>query len=256
MRNFNSFEQKVLRHFYKKSKENEHLVHLFHEFKLLILENRGLWFEENQTFITFSYDRKKDLNAPKELINYLTLIDYLANEGLIVKMENEFTNYNPKDFFSYNLKVQDGGIVPIKGKWNKESFIPQGSVTFPKIYLTKILSLSNQEIFLTADLEILIQENFQTNEMKTLNHTEKQTKLSFSALILSFLTLFLTWYLMLNPDRKQVNNNDDQSVITPIKETQTDLDSIKTSRFPTTRSLLQDEKIRVNSNKVQVKQVQ
>lgn len=220
MRIFNQFEKDLLKKLYRKSDSNLSLVCLFNFFKENIMINRAIKVDKDQRIITIHYHKEIDIIAPREILNFFSLIEYLDSNGLIIKTKNEWKNYD-KEFISYNLETTSmKQFTPKKDKWNTNSLIPNFAITFPQGYYDKIKSIYNQDVFISSELNELINNNFKTIEHKTFYQSRLQTKLSSSALGLSLLTLILSWYVLYKSEYKPINFNQSQfnSLVKPLNQ--------------------------------------
>lgn len=232
MRKFNAFEKKILTTLYHKSKEAEsesQILILLNFFTEFVLHNRALSINNEKETMTFVYRKDEDQYAPKELLNFFTLIDYLKSTGLIISFQNNWFSEEPEKFLSHNL-TNDGKdyVFPIRQKIQSNHKIPDYSITYPKGYYQKLRNLLQQQIMLSPALEHLIQEKFQTSEDKALKQSRVQTILSFIALGLSFLTLGLSWVLLEKSDNKEVilNQNQFDAISKKLSGVEVELDSI------------------------------
>jgi hypothetical protein len=230
MKIFNDFERSILKKLLVEFRKNDVSICLFSFFKQNILINRAIVNPDSEKSkqITIHYNKDSDKNAPKEIFNFLTLIEYLEINSLIIKIKNDCKDYN-NYFISYNLEDNHPNpILPRKGMGTSTS-IPNYSITFLGSYNEKINLIYHQDIFLSSELIELIENDFVSIENKSYRQSKNQTKLSFLALILSLLTLLFSIHIFNKSESKTLELNDIQfnKIQQPLNQINSKMDDLK-----------------------------
>jgi|TARA_B110000240_G_C13364349_1_gene395391 hypothetical protein len=232
MRRFNNFEKTILKELYAQSKnteQNSKILVIIKFFVNNVLDNRALVIDNKQQIMTLVYDKENDENAIKEMTNFFSLIEYLRSNGLIISFKNDFLSSEPESFLSKNLmNKENGSIFPIQKKIKSNKNIPNFSVTFPKGFYLKIFSLVQEQIQLSSDIEHLIENEFLTDSDKSFKQSQTQTKISYIALFISFITLVISWYLSIEANKNDITIKETQidKIVLPIKSIERKTDSI------------------------------
>lgn len=233
MRKYNDFEKTILLKLDKTIKEKEasaEILKILDFFIENILDNRGLFINNESKSMTLTYDKDKDQNASKEMINFFSLMDYLEKNGLIIKFKNDWLSSEPDKFLSKNLTNEGlDSVYPTKRTDGSNKNLPNYAITYPQGFYSKICSLMQFQIQLSPALEFLIQDNFETVQDKSFKQSKIQTYLSFLALGLSFLTLGFSWVLFMNSEKKEIVLSKTQinAITNPLKNIELKADSIE-----------------------------
>jgi hypothetical protein len=232
MRRFNNFEKTILKELYAQSKnteENPDILRLRKFFVDNLLDNRALVIDNKHQFITVVYDIENDKNAIKEIFNFFSLIEYLLSNGLIISFKNDFLGSEPESFLSKNL-MNEGkdSIFPIQKKIKSNKNIPNFSLTLLKSFYSKIFSILKEKIQLSSDIEHLIENEFLTDSDKSWKQSQVQTKISYIALFISFITLIFSWYLSIETNKNNITIKETQidKIVLPIKSIERKTDSV------------------------------
>ena len=223
-------KKKILKELYAQSKSTgENLIVIIKFFVNKVLDNRALVIDNKQEIMTFVYDKENDKKAIKEMTNFFSLIEYLRFNGLIISFKNDFLSSEPESFLSKNLMNKEkGSIFPIQKKIKSNKNIPNFSVTFPKGFYSKVFSLAQEQIQLSSDIEHLIENEFLTDSDKSLKQSQTQTKISYIALFISFITLGVSWCLSIEANKNDITIRKKQidKIVLPIKSIERKTDSI------------------------------
>lgn len=195
MLNFNQFEKEILRQLLTESK-NYHLgINLYEFFKKTTLVDRAIIVPpiDKSKQITFYFNNNNDIDAPKEIINFLNLIDYLNEKRLVIKVFNDCRKED-LDFISYNLfRNERLSIIPNKEK-GISKYLPNFSLTALGSYNQKIRSIYQQDVLLTSDLINLIENNFETIEAKQLKEANIQSRYAIYTFVVSVIILCISLF--------------------------------------------------------------
>lgn len=212
-RKYNEFEKKLLINLLDNTNYKSEPVNLLDFFKENILNYRALEIDEKGKWMSIHYNNVYDKNAPIEILNFLSFIDYLESNGLIIKFENIYARFNSNEVFLSGNLVKEDSVSFIKAKKGVKfdlNKLPNIELIFATGYYDKVKSFYNCDIFISPELVNLINNKFMTTELEIYKESKIQTYLSFTALGLALVTLFLSWYILYKSDKNEILINQEQ----------------------------------------------